>query len=343
MAVMGQTLTKEPPRPSQLRPDMDQRVETVCLQMMAKTPSERFASLKAVADELSTILKSRAAQPASDNKPAPARQREISEQDSGDGKGRTPRIGVLHQFRRPLNAGGWIPWSVLTFGLAAFAVLAAVIVNSLGRNAVIDGKNAGVEVAATGTSATITHPGQQSTTVVPDDAGTKPIAPGSTVGGKTVMVPPPPAAEQTTIAPLPPTFKNNLGMEFVLVPKGKSWLGGGAGKPSDKEVVMAHDFYLGKYEVTQEEWCKLMVLNPSWFSRTGGGKDIVKDVTDADLNRFPVENVAWDALQAFLERLNGEEKVAGWVYRLPQAGRVGVCVSRRSAVGQVQERVRLLP
>ena len=71
----------------------------------------------------------------------------------------------------------------------------------------------------------------------------------------------------------PPTFTNSLGMEFVLVPKGKSWLGGGGGKPGDKEVEIAEDFYLGKYEVTQEEWQKVMGENPSHFSRTGAGKD----------------------------------------------------------------------
>jgi hypothetical protein len=30
-------------------------------------------------------------------------------------------------------------------------------------------------------------------------------------------------------------------MEFVLVPKGKSWLGGGDGKPGDTEVEIARD------------------------------------------------------------------------------------------------------
>ena len=50
-----------------------------------------------------------------------------------------------------------------------------------------------------------------------------------------------------------PAFKNSLGMAFVLVPKGKSWLGGGGGKPGTKEVEILHDFYLGVYEVTQEE------------------------------------------------------------------------------------------
>src|SRR4029077_12981917 len=64
---------------------------------------------------------------------------------------------------------------------------------------------------------------------------------------------------------LPATFTNSLGMEFVLVPKGKSWLGGGGGKPGDKEVEILEDFYLGEYEVTQEEWEKLTGLNPSQF------------------------------------------------------------------------------
>ena len=54
-------------------------------------------------------------------------------------------------------------------------------------------------------------------------------------------------------------------MEFVLVRKGKFWMGGGRGKPGDKEVEIPYDFYLGKYEVTQEEWEKLMGSNPSYF------------------------------------------------------------------------------
>ena len=117
--------------------------------------------------------------------------------------------------------------------------------------------------------------------------------------------------------PLPDTYTNGLGMEFVLVPKGKSWLGGGDGKPGDKEVEIPADFYLGKYEVTQEEWQKVMGSNPSSFSRTGAEQDAVKDIPDEDLKRFPVEMVSWDDAQLFLEELNRAEKEPGWVYRLP--------------------------
>ena len=70
-------------------------------------------------------------------------------------------------------------------------------------------------------------------------------------------------------------FTNSLGMEFALVPKGKSWLGGGNDKEGTKEVDIPQDFYLGVYEVTQEEWQNVMGKdrNPSHFSRTGEGKD----------------------------------------------------------------------
>jgi formylglycine-generating enzyme required for sulfatase activity len=119
-------------------------------------------------------------------------------------------------------------------------------------------------------------------------------------------------------AKLPGAFQNSLGMEFVLVPKGKSWLGGGGGKPGTREVEIAHDFYLGKYDVTQEEWQKIMGSNPSCFSRSGVAKDAVKDIADADLKRFPVEMVSWEDVQQFLVKLNDKEKDSGWRYRLPK-------------------------
>jgi serine/threonine protein kinase/formylglycine-generating enzyme required for sulfatase activity len=114
------------------------------------------------------------------------------------------------------------------------------------------------------------------------------------------------------------SFRNSLGMEFVLVPKGRSWLGGGSGKPGETEVEVLQDFYLGKYEVTQEEWLKLMPSNPSHFSRHGDDNNHVKDVPDADLKRFPVDWVFWQVAQEFVQRLNNQLKEPGWTYRLPK-------------------------
>jgi serine/threonine protein kinase len=55
-AVIGQILGKPPEPPSQLRPSLDPRIESVCLRMLSKRPEDRFPSLKAVAEELSAIL-----------------------------------------------------------------------------------------------------------------------------------------------------------------------------------------------------------------------------------------------------------------------------------------------
>src|SRR5438477_7229517 len=68
-----------------------------------------------------------------------------------------------------------------------------------------------------------------------------------------------------------------LGIEFALVPKGKAWLGGGDGKEGTKEVNIAQDFYLGVYEVTQEEWQKIMGKNPSEFSRRSEERRVGKE------------------------------------------------------------------
>jgi hypothetical protein len=129
-------------------------------------------------------------------------------------------------------------------------------------------------------------------------------------------------------------FKNDLGMEFVLVSKGKSWLGGGDGRSDDKEVEIAHDFYLGKFEVTQGEWQKVMGTNPSQFSRTGGDKEWVKDISEQDLKRFPVENVSWEDCQVFIKRVNEQAKQGGVVVPLAEGGGMGIRLSGRTTVGQ---------
>jgi formylglycine-generating enzyme required for sulfatase activity/WD40 repeat protein len=110
--------------------------------------------------------------------------------------------------------------------------------------------------------------------------------------------------------PLPRTFTNCLGMEFVLVPKGKSWLGGGDGKVGSKEVEIPSDFYLGKYEVTQGEWRLVMGSNPSHFQNVPG-------VAKGEQERFPVETVSWEDAQLFLKKLNALGRRPGWEYRLP--------------------------
>jgi len=73
------------------------------------------------------------------------------------------------------------------------------------------------------------------------------------------------------------------------------------------KVNINYPFYMGQFEVTQEQWEKVMGNNPSYFK---GNK--VKD--KAGLH--PAERISWKDAQAFIKKLNRIEK-GKTVYRLP--------------------------
>ncbi|MBI4750845.1 MAG: formylglycine-generating enzyme family protein [Acidobacteria bacterium] len=141
---------------------------------------------------------------------------------------------------------------------------------------------------------------------------TDPVQPPST---------PPPVSDPVPL-PLKPTFKNSLGMEFVLIPAGSFLMGS-----TDAEVEAAladakrydqnakrewftreqpqhrvtfdQPFYLGKFQVTQAQWQTVMGNNPSSFKG----------------DTLPVERVSWNDCQEFLKKLNAKKD--GYLYRLP--------------------------
>ena len=102
-----------------------------------------------------------------------------------------------------------------------------------------------------------------------------------------------------------PVRVNSIGMEFVLIPAGSFLMGDPKAEGYFAEVKRPHrvnitrPFYLGKYEVTQEQWERVMGSNPSRFK----GRD------------NPVESVSWNDAQEFVRRLNAMEGHRR--YRLP--------------------------
>jgi formylglycine-generating enzyme required for sulfatase activity len=93
-------------------------------------------------------------------------------------------------------------------------------------------------------------------------------------------------------------------MEFVLIPAGTFQMGSNDGDGDEKPVHTVHitqPFYLGKYEVTQEQWQAVMGKNPSQFK--------------GDLT-LPVESVSWEDVHEFIGRLNTRERGTAY-YRLP--------------------------
>lgn len=57
-SVLGQIMSRAPLPPSQHRPNVDPRLEAICLKMIAKSVSDRFGSMDEVATVLDTVLQS---------------------------------------------------------------------------------------------------------------------------------------------------------------------------------------------------------------------------------------------------------------------------------------------
>ncbi len=88
-------------------------------------------------------------------------------------------------------------------------------------------------------------------------------------------------------------------LTLVRIPAGTFMMGSPADEPGrwDREdlhqVTLTHEYYLGKYEVTQAQWQAVMGTNPSYFQSCGGS--------------CPVEEVSWNDIAGpggFVEQLN---------------------------------------
>ena len=73
------------------------------------------------------------------------------------------------------------------------------------------------------------------------------------------------------------------------------------------QVTISRPYYIGKYEVTQGQWKRVMGNNPSVYQGAAAG--------GVDTDTYPVENVTWSDAQAFIQKLNALEKTRA--YRLP--------------------------
>jgi formylglycine-generating enzyme required for sulfatase activity len=98
---------------------------------------------------------------------------------------------------------------------------------------------------------------------------------------------------------------NGLTFDLVWIPPGKFIMGSPdseAGRQKGEtqhHVTLTKGFWMGKYEVTQELWEKVMGKNPSQFK---GAKN-------------PVEMVSWDDCREFIGKLN--DMTSGGGFRLP--------------------------
>jgi formylglycine-generating enzyme len=128
------------------------------------------------------------------------------------------------------------------------------------------------------------------------------IKPGTMVVGE--FQPPYPTPEDTT---------KNAQHPYIM------WMGDGQSYNADEfrlakematrdsqpgfKISIDKEFYIGRYEVTQREWKRVMGSNPSYFKN------------EKDSDDRPVENITWEDAQKFVRALNKMEKRR--CYRLP--------------------------
>jgi len=90
-----------------------------------------------------------------------------------------------------------------------------------------------------------------------------------------------------------------LGMELIWCSPG-GYVRGEGGEAH--QVILTKGFYLGKYEVTQEQYEKVMGKNSSQFKG----------------DKLPVEQVSWNDAVEFCDELNKKERIPrGWEFALP--------------------------
>ena len=102
---------------------------------------------------------------------------------------------------------------------------------------------------------------------------------------------------------LPPTrVSPSTALEMVLIPTGTFTMGvpvtesaARAEEQPAHQVQLSRPFYLGVYEVTQDEYEKVMGANPSHFAMAG--------------SRFPVEQVSWFDAVEFCNALSFRDKL----------------------------------
>ncbi len=118
---------------------------------------------------------------------------------------------------------------------------------------------------------------------------------------------------------------NALKLKLVWCPPGSFRMGSPkseTGRQDDEDqvdVTLSSGFWLGKFEVTQSQYEKIMGKNPSYFCATGKGKS---DVSGQQTAEFPVETVSYDDALEFCKKFTEAERKAGrlpagWQYTLP--------------------------
>ena len=132
---------------------------------------------------------------------------------------------------------------------------------------------------------------------------------------------------------VPVEYTNSIGMKFRLIPPGEFMMGSTPEEIEEAQkilgeneywrdlvkseapqhkVILTQPIYLGVNEVTQAVYEKVMGVNPSHFSPTGMGKELIAGLETAE---HPVEMLKWHDAAEFCVKLSQQEKLKPFYFR----------------------------
>jgi formylglycine-generating enzyme required for sulfatase activity/serine/threonine protein kinase len=336
LSVFGQILHTPVPGPSELSPGIDPRLDAVCRKALAKRPEERFASMAEFAQALAAGRQhSASAGRAKTRRPDTlALDTEVFD---------VPEPGPLQETTPSSSAPTQVPprrrspWLVVAGVMLLIALLPlGWLLSGAGKQEQTpDPTKRSPQVAKAGLDG---KPGK-----VKPPEGKKNFGLPEVKNEPRPMPPPPkkkpepvkpPVKREPPAAELPKEVTVDLGkgikLELVRIEPGEFLMGASGNEVGKQDEYPQHkvrvtkSFYLGKYEVTQEQYKRVAPPGsvPSYYSAEGGGKGRVERM---DTNRFPAEMVSWNDATAVCERLNRDHlsglpealRKAGYRFRLP--------------------------
>ncbi|QDU35982.1 Serine/threonine-protein kinase PknB [Maioricimonas rarisocia] len=135
---------------------------------------------------------------------------------------------------------------------------------------------------------------------------------------------------------VPVEYENSIGMTFRLIPPGEFLMGStpeeieaalkvagedeywreriNSESPQHK-VVLTQPLYVSTTQVTQSQYEQVMGTNPSHFSATGEGKELVANL---ETGNHPVEMVSWNDAAEFCAKLSQQEQLKPFYFRSDQ-------------------------
>jgi serine/threonine protein kinase len=323
-----------------VRPDVPVELAALVAKMMAKDPEHRFRTLAKVADALTPFLEpvadptsgstpeaSRVGPAAPSGPPPGARSAQVA-QPATSGAASSSSAPTSRRRRVLAAAAGALLFALMVASVVIFKTRKGTIVfENLPERSV---------VAVDGDTFTVEWPdgkgkGRARITIPPGKHAVEVKVNGLKVSGEEVSVesggvtsfivridrplgPAEPPASPTALPGSPPEqVKNSVGMTFVLIPAGDFVMGSRYEPPAEDErpphpVTISRAFYLGAFEVTQQQYETIMGKNPSHFSGRPSN---------------PVDDVTWIDAVTFCNRLSEREKLPPY-YRIASVDDVTV-------------------